>query len=54
MKRVTYSVTKYFPGEESVGDLVQAEEVIDGAGHLVMLENPRGLSQAILGFLRGL
>jgi pimeloyl-ACP methyl ester carboxylesterase len=29
-------------------------EVIDGAGHLVMLENPRGLSQAILRFLRGL
>ena len=29
-------------------------EVIDGAGHLVMLENPRGLSQAILGFLRRL
>jgi pimeloyl-ACP methyl ester carboxylesterase len=29
-------------------------EVIDGAGHLVMLENPRGLSQAISGFLRGL
>ncbi len=29
-------------------------EVIEGAGHLVMLENPRELSQAILGFLRGL
>jgi pimeloyl-ACP methyl ester carboxylesterase len=29
-------------------------EVIEGAGHLVMLENPRGLSQAILRFLRGL
>jgi pimeloyl-ACP methyl ester carboxylesterase len=29
-------------------------EVIDGAGHLVMLENPRGLGQAILRFLRGL
>jgi len=29
-------------------------EVIAGAGHLVMLENPRGLSQAILRFLRKL
>jgi pimeloyl-ACP methyl ester carboxylesterase len=29
-------------------------EVIEGAGHLVMLENPRALSQAILRFLRGL
>jgi pimeloyl-ACP methyl ester carboxylesterase len=29
-------------------------EVIEGAGHLVMLENPHGLSQAILRFLRGL
>ena len=29
-------------------------EVIEGAGHLVMLENPRGFSQAILRFLRGL
>ena len=29
-------------------------EVIEGAGHLVMLENPQALSQAILRFLRGL
>jgi pimeloyl-ACP methyl ester carboxylesterase len=29
-------------------------ELIDGAGHLVMLENPRALSQAILNFLGGL
>ncbi len=29
-------------------------ELIDGAGHLVMLENPRALTQAILDFLGGL
>ena len=29
-------------------------ELIDGAGHLVMLENPQALSQAILSFLGGL
>ena len=29
-------------------------EVIEGAGHLVMLEKPQALSQAILRFLRGL
>jgi pimeloyl-ACP methyl ester carboxylesterase len=29
-------------------------ELIDGAGHLVMLENPRALTQAILNFLGGL
>jgi pimeloyl-ACP methyl ester carboxylesterase len=29
-------------------------EIIEGAGHLVMLENPRGLSRAILRFLRAL
>jgi len=29
-------------------------ELIDGAGHLVMLENPRALTQAILNFLRRL
>jgi pimeloyl-ACP methyl ester carboxylesterase len=29
-------------------------ELIDGAGHLVMLEKPLALSQAILNFLGGL
>jgi pimeloyl-ACP methyl ester carboxylesterase len=29
-------------------------ELIDGAGHLVMLENPQALSRAILSFLAGL
>jgi len=29
-------------------------ELIDGAGHLVMLENPQALSQAILDFLDSL
>jgi len=29
-------------------------ELIDGAGHLVMLENPQALSRAILNFLGGL
>jgi pimeloyl-ACP methyl ester carboxylesterase len=29
-------------------------ELIDSAGHLVMLENPQALSKAILDFLGGL
>jgi len=29
-------------------------EIIEGAGHLVMLENPRAISQAVLRFLGGL
>jgi pimeloyl-ACP methyl ester carboxylesterase len=29
-------------------------EIIEGAGHLVMLENPRALSHSICRFLRGL